>query len=75
VKNGYSKRKIISRARHRILAEARRKGYVTNAMAKKTGGFQQAWFHLNAMVEAGALEYSSFNRWVPAKPRKKTLEL
>jgi hypothetical protein len=75
--NGH-RRKKVSEARLRILAEARRKGYVTNAKAKKIGKFSQAWFHLNRMVEAGVLERDGFNNWIPAKRRgrpPKNLEL
>jgi hypothetical protein len=72
MKNGNGSRrarKEISKARLKILLEAQRKGFVTNAKAKKIGGFKQVWFHLNKMVEAGVLERDGFNNWIPAKRR------
>jgi hypothetical protein len=50
----------------RILKEAHRRGFVTNAGARKIGGWKQGWFHLNKMVEAGVLVYSGYNRWAPS---------
>lgn len=64
------RRKRINRARLRVLKAARKQGSITNKQAKKVGGFDQAWFHLNQMVIAGVLEHDGFNRWVPVKRKK-----
>lgn len=67
--NGH-RRKRVNRARLRVLRAAREKGYITNKEAKKIGGFDQAWFHLNQMVVAGVLEHDGYNAWVPVKRKK-----
>jgi hypothetical protein len=64
--NGIKHRKIL-RARLKVLKRARRDGFVTNAVAKKIGKWHQAWFHLNAMAEAGYLVHDGYNKWKPAK--------
>jgi hypothetical protein len=76
MKNGNgTKRQQVFKARQRILREALRTGHITNAKARKIGRFDQAWFHLNAMREAGVLSYKKFNRWTPTKRGRASLEL
>jgi len=53
-------------ARLRVLREAHRMGFVTNARASKIGRWNQSWFHLNKMVEAGVLIYKGYNKWEPS---------
>jgi hypothetical protein len=53
------------RARQRVLKEARLKGYITNQRARTVGRFDQAWYHLTAMVRAGQLRHAGFNIWIP----------
>ena len=67
MKNGNGKRRQVFKARQRILREALRMGHITNAKAQKVGRFNQAWFHLQSMVEDGTMKYSGFNRWTPTK--------
>lgn len=62
------KRKLHPRtkeARERVLKAAQRKGRITNELACVVGGFNQAWYHLNAMVKAGELKRTGYNQWVP----------
>lgn len=64
------KRKVHRRtveARARVLKAARRKGVISNDLACTIGGFNQGWYHLNAMAKAGMLKRKGFNQWVPAK--------
>jgi len=56
----------VATARLRVLVEAHRRGFVTNARARRIGGWNQSWFHLNKMVEAGVLVRHGFNRWTPS---------
>jgi hypothetical protein len=68
MKNGNgTKRQQVFKARQRILREALRTGHITNAKARKVGRFDQAWFHLQSMVDDGTMKYSGFNRWTPTK--------
>jgi hypothetical protein len=64
--NGLKHRNVL-RARGRILREAQKKGFVTNARAKQVSKFSQVWFHLQAMADAGHLEHVGYNHWRPAK--------
>jgi predicted ArsR family transcriptional regulator len=66
--NGVRRRRV-AKARLRIVTYARKHGSITNAKAKKIGGMNQVWFHLNAMAKAGVLKREEFNRWVPVKRR------
>ena len=65
--NGLKRRSVL-RARAKIVREVERKGFITNAKAKKLGKFSQAWFHLQAMADAGVLKHSGYNEWTLAKP-------
>jgi hypothetical protein len=65
--NNGTKRQQVFKARRRILRAAMRTGHITNARARRIGGFGQVWFHLNAMREAGILKNNGFNKWVPTK--------
>ena len=67
--NGFKRRNIL-RARGRILQEAEKVGFITNARAKKVGKFSQVWFHLQAMADAGHLEHAGYNTWKPVTKRK-----
>ena len=68
------KRRMISRklhnrtreARERVLKAARRKGVISHELACTVGGFNQAWYHLHAMEQAGELKRAGYNQWVPA---------
>lgn len=57
-------------ARMRVLKEAKRKGVISNDQARAVGGFDQAWYHLNAMVQAGLLKRAGYNQWMPAAKRR-----
>ena len=59
------KRKEVQRFRARILAEAKRKGSISNARARAVAGIAQCWYHLAAMRKAGLLRHKDFNVWVP----------
>ena len=72
--NGHKRRKT-SRARYKILRYARRRGSISNAEARKIGRWKQEWFHLNAMVDAGALRYGGYNCWLPTKRKQRDLYL
>jgi hypothetical protein len=72
--NGTRKKKI-AKARLRVLQEAQSAGSITNAKAKKIGRWNQAWFHLNKMVQVGVLKRNGFNRWIPVKRLPKNVEL
>jgi hypothetical protein len=63
--NGLKHRNVL-RARGKILREAQKKGFVTNARAKQVSKFSQVWFHLQAMADAGHLEHTGYNTWEPA---------
>lgn len=63
------KRRQIHRARARVLTEARRKGYVTNATAAKIGKWKQGFYHLNALAAAGLLKHKGYNKWEPVKQK------
>jgi hypothetical protein len=63
------KRRNISKARGRILREAEKVGFITNARAKKVGKFSQVWFHLQAMADAGHLRHAGYNTWKPTIKR------
>lgn len=71
--NGIKRRNIL-KARGKILREAEKNGFITNAKAKEIGQFSQVWFHLNAMANAGHLEHAGYNTWRPkrgpGRPRK-----
>ena len=57
-------------ARARVLKEAQRKGIISNDQARAVGGWDQAWYHLNAMAQAGLLKRAGFNQWLPAGRRR-----
>lgn len=59
------------KARSRIFTEAHRKGYVTNEKAKRIGNWEQAWYHLSKMAEAGLLKQAGYNKWICARPGKR----
>jgi hypothetical protein len=60
-------REKTARARERVLNEARKKGSITNARARIVGRWDQSWYHLNAMREAGLLKKDGFNVWRPRR--------
>lgn len=62
-------RKTTLKARERVFKAAKKRGIITSAQACKVGNWGQAWFHLNAMVDAGQMEYAGYNRWLPARRR------
>jgi hypothetical protein len=64
--NGLKRRSVL-RARGKILREAQKKGFITNARAKKVGKFSQVWFHLKCMEEAGHLKHVDYNTWEPVR--------
>jgi hypothetical protein len=51
------------KARVRVLQQARRVGTITNAQARKLGHWNQAWYHLNKMVQHGYLRRAGYNVW------------
>jgi hypothetical protein len=59
--NGHS---AVARARARVLKQAQAKGFITNDQAKRTGNWDQAWYHLSKLAKAGLLKHVGFNRWV-----------
>jgi len=61
------KRLLVAKARERVLKAAKRRGRITNAEASAIGKWDQAWYHLNAMREAGLLKRQGFNEWRPRK--------
>ena len=61
------KRERVERARERVLKFARREGHITNRLAAAVGGWDQSWYHLNAMAQAGLLKRDGFNTWRPRK--------
>jgi hypothetical protein len=63
------KRNSVLRARARVLNEARRIGFITNAKARKIGGWSQAWYHLDKLAEAGLLERADRNTWAAVRRR------
>ena len=65
------KHKQVRQARDRVLRYAREQGSITNKEAKKIGKWNQAWWHLNALVEAKMLRYEDYNCWVPVKRKKR----
>jgi hypothetical protein len=71
VYNGLRRRHIL-RSRRLVLAKAYKQGFITNAQASKIGKWQQSWYHLNALAEAGFLEHDGYNRWRkngPGRPK------
>jgi hypothetical protein len=60
-------RKQVARARLRVLKKARAAGHITNEQARRVGQWDQAWYHLNKLAEAGYLRRKEYNTWVPAK--------
>jgi hypothetical protein len=64
--NGHdSQWKENQKARARVLKVAKRQGVISNADAKEIGGWDQAWYHLQAMVKAGQLRKRGYNQWIP----------
>jgi hypothetical protein len=58
------------KARKRILRAVKKYGFITNEKARKVGRFDQAWYHLNRMVELKVLQRSGHNEWTLAKRRQ-----
>lgn len=56
-------------ARARVLAEARRKGKITNERAKEIGGWQHAYYHLQILCRQKLLKHTDFGVWEPTKSR------
>ena len=61
------KRKKVLTARAKVLAEARKVGVISNDRAREVGKWNQSWYHLNAMAEAGLLAHAGYNLWTPVK--------
>lgn len=57
------------KARDKVLKEAKKIGVISSSRACKIGGFEQAWYHLQAMVKAGDLKHAGYNQWIPVKRR------
>jgi hypothetical protein len=72
-KNGHLKRTRkrldTSISRQRVLKHARKAGIISNEQACEIGQWDQAWYHLNAMCEAGLLTHAGYNLWAPARKR------
>lgn len=71
-KTNGKRRRVRSRtaeAHERVLKAARRHGVISNDMACVVGGFNQGWYHLNALVKSGRLKRRGYNQWVPAKQK------
>lgn len=64
-----SKARLTVKARRRIVNQARRKGYITNEQARKTGGFNQVWYHLATLQKEGYIKHDGYNKWVPVIKR------
>jgi hypothetical protein len=56
-------------ARARVYEAARKRGIISSEKACEIGGWNQAWFHLNAMVKAGLMKRAGYNQWLPARRR------
>jgi hypothetical protein len=73
------KRRTILKARGKILREAQKNGFITNARAKQVGNFSQVWFHLKCLEDDGYLKHAGYNVWKPVKrlgrPRSSLYEL
>ena len=68
-------RKATERKRARVFKRAKRKGFITNAEAKKIGGWAQAWHHLNVMRDLGYLKQAGHNLWTPGRKKKYELRV
>jgi len=64
-----SKARLTVKARKRIVNLARRQGHITNEQAKKTGKFNQVWYHLAALEKEGFIKHDGYNNWVPVRTR------
>jgi len=53
--------------RQKVLTLAKTRGSVTNAQARKAGGWKQPWYHLTAMAKAGQLKRVNQDDWRPKK--------
>jgi len=51
----------------RVLKRALERGMVTNEEAKRIGNFNQAYYHLNKLAQAGVLKRTGYNTWVPVR--------
>jgi len=67
-------RRATERKRAKVFKRAKKNGFITNAEAKKIGGWKQAWHHLDVMRERGYLKQAGHNLWTP-DGRKKKYEL
>jgi hypothetical protein len=62
------KRQQVTEMRARILAEAKRAGFITSARARKITGLNQIWYHLNALCKEGLLQHIGYSRWKARPP-------
>ena len=69
-----TKRKILRgqrdetlKARMKVFTAAKKRGIISSELACKVGGWNQAWFHLNAMAKAGMLKHAGYNQWLPGR--------
>jgi molybdenum-dependent DNA-binding transcriptional regulator ModE len=67
VRFNHNGREVTAKARERVLKAAKKRGSITHAQARVIGKWDQAWYHLNAMCEAGLLKKGKFNEWRPRK--------
>ncbi len=68
-RNGKRKHVGTDASRNRVLQYARKVGIISNERACKIGDWEQAWYHLNALREAGLLKHAGYNLWSPVRKR------
>jgi hypothetical protein len=66
-------RKTTKDARIRVVKRALKKGSITNEEAKKVGKWNQCYYHLNKLAEAGLLKRTGYNTWEPTRRRGRPL--
>lgn len=57
------------KARGRVLRKALRQGAITNEQAKRIGRWNQAYYHLRKLAQAGVLKRTGYNTWEPIRRR------
>ena len=62
------KHKDTTKTRARILAEAKRAGFITSARARRITGLNQVWYHLNALCKEGLLHHVGHSQWKATQP-------
>lgn len=66
-------RNTTKQARIRVMKRALDKGSITNKQAKKIGKWNQCYYHLNKLAEAGLLKRTAYNTWEPIRRRGRRL--